>query len=204
MRMPLNAECLFLVTLLCGLRCEHAACKAVALLCSALHVALCCYVLSATKCSALSRQYLRAIAEALRPRGRDAAFYLAAAVSDFFIPWRDMVRCQSKHWQTLCCPRMQPRACPGPQALLCGPQHGRPDFPGACACCCQRCLSGLSGWAMASAMIYGGPLVGPAAECTLRYFASAYAGVRKPDETRFILRRQSTRYSRRALMTSCT
>ncbi len=38
------------------------------------------------------RQYLRAIAEALRPCGRAAAFYLAAAVSDFFIPWSDMVR----------------------------------------------------------------------------------------------------------------
>lgn len=37
------------------------------------------------------RQYLRAIAEALRPCGRAAAFYLAAAVSDFFIPWKDMV-----------------------------------------------------------------------------------------------------------------
>ena len=37
-------------------------------------------------------QYLRAIAEVLRPCGRDAAFYLAAAVSDFFVPWRDMVR----------------------------------------------------------------------------------------------------------------
>jgi hypothetical protein len=38
------------------------------------------------------RQYLRAIAEALRPCGRAAAFYLTAAVSDFFIPWADMVR----------------------------------------------------------------------------------------------------------------
>ena len=47
---------------------------------------------AATDCRALARQYLRAIAEALRPCGRHAAFYLAAAVSDFFIPWRDMVR----------------------------------------------------------------------------------------------------------------
>ncbi|KAK9834914.1 hypothetical protein WJX81_008277 [Elliptochloris bilobata] len=34
--------------------------------------------------------YLRAIAEALRPCGQGAAFYLAAAVSDFFIPWQEM------------------------------------------------------------------------------------------------------------------
>ena len=37
-------------------------------------------------------QSLRAIAEELRPLGRHAAFYLAAAVSDFYIPWPQMVR----------------------------------------------------------------------------------------------------------------
>ena len=36
-------------------------------------------------------QSLRAIAEELRPLGRHAAFYLAAAVSDFYIPWPQMV-----------------------------------------------------------------------------------------------------------------
>ena len=37
-------------------------------------------------------QSLRTIAEALRPLGRHAVFYLAAAVSDFYIPWPQMVR----------------------------------------------------------------------------------------------------------------
>ena len=37
-------------------------------------------------------QSLRVIAEQLRPLGRRAAFYLAAAVSDFYIPWPQMVR----------------------------------------------------------------------------------------------------------------
>ena len=37
-------------------------------------------------------QTLRIIAEQLRPLGRRAAFYLAAAVSDFYIPWPQMVR----------------------------------------------------------------------------------------------------------------
>ena len=37
-------------------------------------------------------QSLRAIAQELRPLGRHAAFYLAAAVSDFYIPWPQMVR----------------------------------------------------------------------------------------------------------------
>ena len=44
-----------------------------------------------------ARQYLQAVAEALQPCGRGAAFYLAAAVSDFFIPWRDMVRVHGCH-----------------------------------------------------------------------------------------------------------
>ena len=37
-------------------------------------------------------QSLRAIAGALRPCGPKAAFYLAAAVSDFYVPWPRMVR----------------------------------------------------------------------------------------------------------------
>ena len=36
-------------------------------------------------------QFLQLIAETLRPLGRGAAFYLAAAVSDFFVPWSEMV-----------------------------------------------------------------------------------------------------------------
>lgn len=39
-----------------------------------------------------SMQSLRTIAAQLRPLGRQAAFYLAAAVSDFYIPWPQMVR----------------------------------------------------------------------------------------------------------------
>lgn len=35
-------------------------------------------------------KYLEAIAKALRPLGRRVLFYLAAAVSDFFVPWRAM------------------------------------------------------------------------------------------------------------------
>ena len=37
-------------------------------------------------------QYLRAISAALEPCGPAVLFYLAAAVSDFFMPWEDMVR----------------------------------------------------------------------------------------------------------------
>lgn len=37
-------------------------------------------------------QYLHAIARALAPGGPAVLFYLAAAVSDFFMPWADMVR----------------------------------------------------------------------------------------------------------------
>ena len=37
-------------------------------------------------------QYLREIAEQLQVFGRHALFYLAAAVSDFYIPWSEMVR----------------------------------------------------------------------------------------------------------------
>jgi hypothetical protein len=36
-------------------------------------------------------QCLRVISAELRPWGRRAAFYLAAAVSDFYIPWSSMV-----------------------------------------------------------------------------------------------------------------
>jgi hypothetical protein len=37
-------------------------------------------------------KYLHAIADALAPGGPAVLFYLAAAVSDFFMPWADMVR----------------------------------------------------------------------------------------------------------------
>lgn len=36
-------------------------------------------------------QYLKTISDCLRPVGRRAAYYLAAAVSDFFLPWKQMV-----------------------------------------------------------------------------------------------------------------
>ncbi|DBA67058.1 hypothetical protein WJX79_002618 [Trebouxia sp. C0005] len=36
-------------------------------------------------------QYLRTISDSIRPCGKQAAFYLAAAVSDFFLPWKQMV-----------------------------------------------------------------------------------------------------------------
>ena len=36
-------------------------------------------------------QYLRTISDSIRPCGKRAAFYLAAAVSDFFLPWKQMV-----------------------------------------------------------------------------------------------------------------
>lgn len=39
-----------------------------------------------------SLQYLETTALALRPYGSQVLFYLAAAVSDFFIPWKDLVR----------------------------------------------------------------------------------------------------------------
>ncbi len=42
-------------------------------------------------------QSLRATALALRRCGRQAAFYLAAAVSDFYIPWHDMVSLAPLH-----------------------------------------------------------------------------------------------------------
>lgn len=37
-------------------------------------------------------QYLKAIAGALAAVGPNALFYLAAAVSDFYLPWQEMVR----------------------------------------------------------------------------------------------------------------
>jgi len=40
-------------------------------------------------------QYLQAIAEVLAPYGPSVLFYLAAAVSDFFMPWTEMVRISS-------------------------------------------------------------------------------------------------------------
>ena len=36
-------------------------------------------------------QSLKVIANALEPLGPTACFYLAAAVSDFYLPWADMV-----------------------------------------------------------------------------------------------------------------
>ena len=42
-------------------------------------------------------QYLKTISDCLRPVGRRAAFYLAAAVSDFFLPWKQMVRDSMRH-----------------------------------------------------------------------------------------------------------
>ena len=36
-------------------------------------------------------QMLRILALALKPYGRQAMFYLAAAVSDFYIPWSHLV-----------------------------------------------------------------------------------------------------------------
>ena len=55
----------------------------------------CCPLLP--RCARITRhspahpQYLRAIAAALQPAGAAALFYLAAAVSDFYMPWADMV-----------------------------------------------------------------------------------------------------------------
>lgn len=37
-------------------------------------------------------QYLRAIGQALSPLGPQVVFYLAAAVSDFYLPWSELVR----------------------------------------------------------------------------------------------------------------
>jgi len=38
-------------------------------------------------------QYLKAIGKALSPLGHQVVFYLAAAVSDFYLPWTELVRC---------------------------------------------------------------------------------------------------------------
>lgn len=38
-------------------------------------------------------QHLRAVAAAAAPYGGGCMFYLAAAVSDFYIPWHSLVRC---------------------------------------------------------------------------------------------------------------
>ena len=37
-------------------------------------------------------QFLQIISLALRSSGKKILFYLAAAVSDFYIPWSDLVR----------------------------------------------------------------------------------------------------------------
>ena len=50
---------------------------------------------------ASSLQYLKYISEKLRPCGKRAAFFLAAAVSDFFLPWSQMVGAVRPSWQ--CC-----------------------------------------------------------------------------------------------------
>ncbi len=42
-------------------------------------------------------QYLQIIAKALGPYGQQAMFYLAAAVSDFYIPWSQLVRQVALH-----------------------------------------------------------------------------------------------------------
>ena len=47
-------------------------------------------------------QSLRATALALRRCGHQAAFYLAAAVSDFYIPWHDMVSLAHCHRVSRC------------------------------------------------------------------------------------------------------
>jgi hypothetical protein len=51
-----------------------------------------CLLHVASKLHACAAQFLQLVAEALRPLGRGAAFYLAAAVSDFFVPWSEMVQ----------------------------------------------------------------------------------------------------------------
>lgn len=45
-------------------------------------------------CGSCLLQYLRAIAQALAPLGPQVVFYLAAAVSDFYLPWSELVRQQ--------------------------------------------------------------------------------------------------------------
>lgn len=50
------------------------------------------HILTLLSCPPARPQYLRAIAAALAPGGPAVLFYLAAAVSDFFMPWADMVR----------------------------------------------------------------------------------------------------------------
>lgn len=84
-----------------GYQTDHAADKAA----DQRHVAVCCQLTRASSSAPahLHRsccgndfwlhwpQFLQLIAEALRPLGPRAAFYLAAAVSDFFVPWADMV-----------------------------------------------------------------------------------------------------------------
>lgn len=47
-------------------------------------------------------QYLHAIARALAPGGPAVLFYLAAAVSDFFMPWAEMVRAGAALQVVLC------------------------------------------------------------------------------------------------------
>lgn len=43
-------------------------------------------------------QLLRLVAEAVSPHGRQVLFYLAAAVSDFFVPWQQLVRPSMHHF----------------------------------------------------------------------------------------------------------
>lgn len=52
-------------------------------------------------------QYLREIALQLRTVGPRALFYLAAAVSDFYIPWSQLVR---SHPRTVQHAALRPRA----------------------------------------------------------------------------------------------
>ena len=50
-----------------------------------------CAVLAAD--SVCFMQYLQCVSDCLKPCGKQAAFFLAAAVSDFFLPWKQMVSC---------------------------------------------------------------------------------------------------------------
>jgi hypothetical protein len=46
----------------------------------------------------LAPQYLRLVAELLQPFGSQAMFYLAAAVSDFYVPWGELTHHKIQRW----------------------------------------------------------------------------------------------------------
>jgi hypothetical protein len=68
---------------------------------------------------------LKAIAKALAPLGPQVVFYLAAAVSDFYLPWSQLVRDTQLTIKASGCSLLKPALCCSYMHLW-QPAHGMP------------------------------------------------------------------------------